>query len=152
MKIEIVEPAHHSDDFSCGVSSLDLYLQKQAIKDTCKQLSLAYVLNNKDKIIAGYYTLSSTMIELANDDIISGVLISRLAVDKQHQKNGYGELLLLDALHRAYSLHQKNNLCTVVVNSINKNATRFYKKYGFTNFVNQNDMLYLPQNMNAVFA
>lgn len=147
MKIEIVESDHHSSHFSCGVTSLDLYVQKQAIKDTRRELSIAYVLNNDDKMVAGYYTLSSTMIELANDEIISGAVISRLAVDKQYQKNGYGELLLLDALYRAYSLHQEKNLFTVVVNSINKNATRFYKKYGFANFMNQDDMLYLPMKM-----
>lgn len=150
MKIEIVEPAHYYSHFSCGVTSLDLYLQKQAIKDTVRQLSIAYVLNSDDKIVAGYYTLSSTLIELSNDEIIFGAVISHLAVDKQYQKNGYGELLLLDALYRAYSFNQENALFTVIVNSINKSATRFYKKYGFASFVNQDDMLYLPMKMRII--
>ena len=147
MKIEIVTPAHNSSHFSCGVVSLDLYLQKQAIKDTDRQLTIAYVLNNQEKMVAGYYALSSTMIELANDEIISSTVISHLAVDKPYQKNGYGELLLLDALYRAYSLHQEKNILTIIVNSINKSATRFYKKYGFSSFINQHDMLYLPMKM-----
>ena len=146
--MELLNSEHHCEDFSCGVPLLDLYLQKQAIIDARRQLSIVYVLNGNDKTVAGYYTLSSTMIELANDQTISGAVISRLAVDKQHQKKGYGELLLLDALYQAHSLNQENALFTIIVNSINKKAAQFYKKYGFTQFAHQENRLYLPMDVN----
>lgn len=143
----MIDDIHHRSDFSCGVSSLDFYLQTQAIKETEKQLSIAYVLNDDKKQVTGYYTLSSTMIELSNNRYFSGALINRLAVDQDHQKNGYGELLLLDALYRAYASNEKQDAFTVIVHAISKNAIRFYKKYGFTAFMNQADMLYLPMKI-----
>ncbi len=147
MKIEIVEPTHLRSHFSCGETSLDLYLQKQAIKEIRRQHSFTYVLNNKEKMIAGYYTLSSITVEVANYSFVSGVIISRLAVDQQYQKKGYGEMMLVDALHRIYDSNQEKNPFTIIANVINKNAIQFYKKYGFTSFIHQEDMLYLPMKM-----
>ena len=63
MKIEKLNSSHKRENFCCGIESLNHYIQKQATQDARRHLSVTYVLNDEDKIVAGFYTLSSTTIE-----------------------------------------------------------------------------------------
>ncbi|MCW5590033.1 MAG: GNAT family N-acetyltransferase [Legionellales bacterium] len=142
--IDLLQKFHDKKSFSCGIDELDNYLYRQASQDERRSLAVVYVLHdNTDKIIAGYYTLSSTAIELAalpeelskklpRYNVIPATLLGRLAIDAKYQGQQLGEVLLMDALDRSYNTSRKNVASyAVVVDAINDNAINFYTKYGF---------------------
>ncbi len=70
--------------------------------------------------------------------------MGRLAVDRQAQGRGFGELLLQDALRRSTQLAQHLGIYAVVVDALNELACSFYRKYGFATTVDDPMRLYLP--------
>jgi ribosomal protein S18 acetylase RimI-like enzyme len=151
-----LDKLHQRQKFSCGIDLLDNYLRKQAMQEYRRQVSITYVLNdNEYNQIAGYYTLSSTFIELEalSDNLksklpqyplLSATLIGRLAVDLNYQKQNLGEVLLIDALKRAYQNTNEIASIAVVVDVINENARGFYEKYGFVSVLSNESKLYVP--------
>lgn len=136
--------AHKKDNFDCGIPLLNQYLHTQAKQDVKRKLSACFILADKDNIVKGYYTLSSTSINRGNlpEQIIKklppsyynlpATLLGRLAVDNKFKGQKIGELLLIDALKKCYesSLTSIGSMC-IIVDPINENAVQFYKKYGF---------------------
>jgi GNAT superfamily N-acetyltransferase len=75
-------------------------------------MAAPFVLVLPDETIAGYYTLSSTSVQLSElpaqivrklprYPLVPATLLGRLAVDRRQQGKGYGRFLLADALYRA---------------------------------------------------
>ncbi len=159
--ISPLDKTHDRKSFSCGIDSLDSYFHKQAGQDSRKRVAVTYVLydQNKDKV-AGYYTLSATAIELMalpetvrkklpSYPCLPATLIGRLAVDETYKKRGLGELVLIDAMKRAYRISAEVASFAVVVDAINSNAEKFYKKYGFLDLSISSHRLFLPMNIIA---
>lgn len=107
MKVEPLNAHHDRTAFSCGVESLDHYLQTQASQDVRRMANGVFVLAalNSPATILGYYTLCAT--SLAQGDVsvaarkhipryplVSATLIGRLAVAHSHHGEGLGALLL----------------------------------------------------------
>ena len=92
LTLEILDKAHIRSDFDCGHPSLDNYIKAQASQDVKRDISVCYVLSSPEKLVAGYYTLSSHSIPM--DDLpedmakklpksykdIPAALLGRLAV------------------------------------------------------------------------
>lgn len=154
-----IEPLGNHDRaaFSCGRETLDIYLREQASQDARKLAAAPFVLLTVDNRIAGYYTLSSSMIRA--DDLppetikkwrwprypeLPAVLIGRLARDVSFKGQGVGELLLMDALKR--SLKSCSNIASVAViaDAKDDNGRQFYERYGFIMFLDARNRLYLP--------
>ncbi len=156
--IEKLKSSHVRKSFTCGIESLDAYIQTQATQDERRHISVTYILHDAERnSVAGFYTLSSTTIEskylsdevkrkLPNYPLIPATLIGRLAIDKNYRGKSLGELLLMDALHRSYESSKTIASFAVVVEAINKEAVRFYKKYGFIDFIAHEKLLYLAMN------
>ena len=159
--ISKLSESHQRPSFNCGISSLDNYLHKQAGQEGRKSTAITYILNDEivNKII-GYYTLSSTVIEL-NElpdkllrklpyyPLLPATLIGRLAVDINYQKQGFGTILLLNALHRIQQASQDIASVAVIVDTIDDNALEFYKKYGFSSLLSRKNKLFLPINVSG---
>ncbi len=157
--ISKLSETHQRPLFCCGISSLDNYLYKQAGQDSRKSTAITYILND-DTVnkIAGYYTLSSTVVEL-NElpeklsrklpyyPLLPATLIGRLAVDVNYQKQGFGTILLLDALYRIQQASQDIASVAVIVDATDDNAIRFYKKYGFSSLLSHTNKLFLSINV-----
>lgn len=144
--IELLASHHHKAAFSCGNEQLDRYLQATATQDRKRNIAIPYVIydKNRQKII-GYYTLSMSGINLEElpQDIakklprypIVGVnLIGRLAVSNDYRGDGWGKLLILDALHRSLSISKYTASFAVIVEAIDDNAVRFYQRFDFQTF------------------
>jgi predicted GNAT family N-acyltransferase len=95
-----------------------------------------------DKRVLGYYTLSASVLTLADlpDDLarklprypqLPVTLLGRLAVDQATKGQGLGEHLLLDALHRSLVHADQIAAIAVVVDAKSEEAARFYGNYGF---------------------
>lgn len=141
----ITEPLsekHERKEFSCGEEVLDIYIRQYAKQDQKRRVSAVFVFTEEKKFVKGYYTLSSTHLpseilpekilkKLPNHPFQPATLLGRLAVSESNQKQGIGEMLLIDALYRSYTLSEQIGSIAVVVDALNKKAASFYEKYGF---------------------
>ena len=139
---ELLTKHHHRAAFSCHEPSLDSYIKEQAGQDQKRHVAAVFVLPDEDQYIKGFYTLSAAGIP--SDDLPESILnklpkhptqpatlLGRLAIDQAHQGQGLGELLLVDALFRSYTLAQQIGSIAVIVDPLNEQAKKFYEKYGF---------------------
>jgi len=59
------------------------------------------------------------------------VLLARLAVSLQHQGRGIGRGLLQDAVRRTLVIAEQAGIRALLAHPIDKNASRFYLRFGF---------------------
>ncbi|TPJ52852.1 GNAT family N-acetyltransferase [Mesorhizobium sp. B2-7-1] len=153
LRVEVLGPLHDRNSFESGAEPLDRYLRLQAGQDARKNIAAPFVLVTPDGAIAGYYTLSSTAVNvgewpaetvrnLPRYPLIPATLLGRLAVDRRHQGKGYGRYLLADALHR--SLRSEIASFAVIVDAKDENARRFYERESFLPFPDQPMKLFRP--------
>ena len=108
--------SHDRQRFDCGRQELNVWLQQLARQHQDKRVSKTFVAIHQDEPerIYAYYAL--TLAELENRHLpdawrkklprrIPGVRLGRLAVDRQYQGKGLGEILLVDALTRARRIY-----------------------------------------------
>jgi GNAT superfamily N-acetyltransferase len=151
-----LQSTHIKENFSCGKGSLDDYLKKQASQDIKRKLAACFVLlGNGDAIINGYYTLSNDSVPAAqlpeairikmprSYAALPTTLLGRLAVDRKVRGQGLGELLLFDALRRAYDISEEMGSMAVVVDPLDDDAVTFYKKFRFIDLPDSGRM-FLP--------
>lgn len=144
LTIEKLENSIHiKEEFSCGYDLLDNYLKRQANQDIKRKLSSCSVLVDKQNIVKGYFTLSANSIRRQElpDELIKKlppsysdlpvILLGRIAIDKSIQGNGFGEILLFDALKKCLDLSNQLGILAVVVDPIDSKAVSFCKSYGF---------------------
>jgi GNAT superfamily N-acetyltransferase len=152
-RVEVLGPRHDRSGFESGVEPLDRYLRTQAGQDLRKNIAAPFVLVLSDGTIAGYYTLSSTAVQVAElpeqtarklprYPLVPATLLGRLAVDRRHQGKGYGRFLLADALHRA--VRSEIASFAVVVDAKDESARRFYERESFLSFPDQPMRLFRP--------
>ncbi|MGZ5778376.1 MAG: GNAT family N-acetyltransferase [Croceibacterium sp.] len=148
--------AHDRSGFRCGSAPLDRYLRQQARQDADKRIAAPFVLVEPpaDKILA-YYTLSASIItadglpaELAKKlpryPQLPVTLLGRLAVDQTEKGRGFGELLLMDALHRSLLAAAEIAAMAVIVDAKDNAAAAFYEHYGFVPLQQHPSRLFLP--------
>lgn len=145
---------HRKDTFSCGHPPLDRYLKEQASQDMKRKLAVCFVLTESNEIVKGYYTLSNGAIpkNQVPEEIqkrigytqIPVTLLGRLAIDQQFHKQGFGELLLVDALKRSYEVSGNySGSFAIITDPIDEVAESFYSKYGFQK-LRDNHRMFLP--------
>jgi GNAT superfamily N-acetyltransferase len=150
--VEPLGPNHERSAFSCGVSELDGYLQRQAAQDQNRNLAAVFILTADGKNVAGFYTLSGHTIfaaelppELAKKlprFPLPVTLLGRMAVARSLQGQGWGDYLLVHALKRARRSSLEVASWGVVVDA-KAGARDFYLKRGFTQLATQPDRLFL---------
>jgi predicted N-acetyltransferase YhbS len=153
MKFELLDPKkHHRKAFDCGVATLNLYLQQFANQDQKRHLTRVYVLAEHEQII-GYYSISAHSVPIVElpDNKKLGVyqdvpflLLGRLAVDKQHQRQGYGDALIFHAFKTTAEIAEKVGIQGIIVDAKDEKATCFYEKFGFKRLAATKSRLVLP--------
>lgn len=151
--IESLGSHHNRAAFSCRTELLNVYLQRYASQDAKKHLAAPFVLVEKgSSTVIGYYTLSALSINI--DDLpteiskklpkypqVPATLLGRLAVDKNYEGKGFGEILLMDALRA--NLENPIASMAVVVDAKDDKARSFYEHYEFIQFPNSPYRLFL---------
>lgn len=153
LRVEVLGPPHDRASFESDVEPLDRYFRTQAGQEARKNMAAPFVLVLPDGVVAGYYTLSSTAVnvgewppatvrKLPRYPLIPATLLGRLAVDRRQQGRGYGRFLLADALFRAV----RSEIATfaVIVDAKDENARRFYERESFLPFPDQPLKLFQP--------
>jgi predicted GNAT family N-acyltransferase len=146
---------HNRVNFSSGVEALDLYLQKHASQDISRLVAAVFVLTPDGETIAGYYSLSVNVVNLADlpDEIarklprypsVPATLIGRLAVNMNFRGQGIGERLLLDAFRRVLASAREIASALVVVDAKDETARSFYIHHNFIPLPNHPNRLFYP--------
>jgi ribosomal protein S18 acetylase RimI-like enzyme len=146
---------HDRAAFSCGESALDAYLQRQASQDIRRRVAQVFVAaGDVAEKIAGYYSLSAASFE--KDELptaaarrpphypIPAAVLGRLAIDREQQGRGLGEMLLLDAIRRVVRASTTIAMYAIIVDAKNDRARTFYERYGFRPFASDARRLFLP--------
>ena len=133
---------HNRQAFDCGRQELNDWLRQVARQHQDKGLSKTFVAvcDEAPTLIRGYYAL--TLAELENKHLpeawrktlprrIPGVRLGRLAIDRQYQGKGLGELLLIDALTRARRIYAEAGGIGLFVDALDARAARYYQRFGF---------------------
>jgi predicted GNAT family N-acyltransferase len=154
--IERFDKTRHSrEGFSCEVECIERYFKTQAGQDAKKGLAAIYVMSEGGANVLGYYTLSSYTIdagELPDEAArkllaypkFPAILIGRLARDQKYRGHGIGPELLRDALHRSLESSKSVGATAVVVEAENEKARQLYLEYGFIQFSDHANKLFLP--------
>ncbi|MBK9279293.1 MAG: GNAT family N-acetyltransferase [Candidatus Obscuribacter sp.] len=161
----VIEPwtkDHDASRFTSDLASIKKYIQEQAHRDVSSYTSSVFVLTEPgDKVIRGYYSLSSLSIvfnelptkvqkKLPRYPEASGILLGRLGVDRDYsqklqadlgERPRLGELLLANAQIRSLKNSKDVGSALLVVDAElpspeeQKAGARdplpFYAKYGF---------------------
>lgn len=155
LRIEPLGDRHNRAAFSCGVEALDRYLRKQAGQDVSKRAAAIFVITPDGTNVAGFYSLSTHLVNLADlpekfgkklprYPNVPATLLGRLAVSENFRGQGIGELLLLDALRRALENTREVASAVVVVDAKDENARRFYLRHDFMPLPTQPNRLFYP--------
>jgi GNAT superfamily N-acetyltransferase len=146
--------------FRCDEEELDVYLRTRAYHDQVQGLAAVRILYDPNRNrIAGYYTLSSCVIEreLLPEEITEGksrylqypaTLLGRLARDREYQDQRIGKRLLYDALERSVAATRVVASFALVVDAKTPEAQQFYEHYGLSRLGTQDlrPRLYLPMD------
>lgn len=153
ISVKLDKSRHHREAFDCGVEALNHYLLMMANQQSSKDNARTFVLTNasNDREIIGFYTLTMSTLNLSalpeslqkkHRNARSAGLIARLAVDKQFAKQGYGEWLLIDALHRLLDASETVGFPLVLVDA-KDGVAGFYERFGFKSFADEANKLFM---------
>ena len=142
--------------FACGTDALDGWLRHQAGQAQRKRLASVWIATPEDRPveIVGYYSLAP--MQVAFEDAppslrrklprypISVSLLARLAIDRRWQRQGFGGVLLFDALSRCLRASEAVPTQAVVVHAKDEAAAAYYERFGFQRFPGRPRHLFLP--------
>ena len=145
-------------DFGCASTECP-YLHAQARQDGVRRVGQTFVAVEPDaeapKPVAGYFTLTASSVELERRPLearhvlprypqVPVALIGRLAVASDRQGRGIGAFLLVDAMRRILQASHEIGISMIVVVALDKDAARFYMRYGFVGLPATPQRLFLP--------
>ena len=148
-----LEAKHDRTAFHSGSEPLNRYLREQATQDVRRRVAACFVALADGKRIAGYYTLASASLLLADLPASIGrklpryptvptVRMGRLAVDQAFKGQGLGGALLADALQRA--ARSEIAAYALMVDAKDQNAAAFYQHHGFIPLPESPCTLFMP--------
>ncbi len=148
-----LDATHDRAAFDSGSEPLNRYLRERVNQDIRRRVATCFVALADGKRIAGYYTLASASLLLADlppstakklprYPTVPAVRMGRLAVDQAFQGQGLGGALLADALDRA--ARAEIAAFALVVDAKNQTAAAFYRHHGFIALPDAPLTLFLP--------
>ena len=146
---------HDRIAFRSDSEPLNRYLREQAAQDVRRRVAACFVALADGQRIAGYYTLASASVLLADLPASTGkklpryptvptVRMGRLAVDQAFKGQGLGGALLADALDR--TVRSEIAAFALLVDAKDDAAASFYRHHGFCALPDSPLTLFLPLN------
>jgi GNAT superfamily N-acetyltransferase len=152
-RVEPLPKGHPRSAFRSGQPRVDDWLASKALQNQDKHLSATKVLVASDDMIAGFYTLATA--QVAFDDLplklirrlprrhLPVAALAWLGVDESQHGRGLGSRLLAQALHDCYEAGRTFAIIAVVLDCIDENAKRFYRRWDFRELPGHANRLYL---------
>lgn len=130
---------HEVGAFDCGVPALNRWLRDQAKRAQAASTSRTYVWAKDDGDVVAYYSVAPTQVfrEDLPRNLTSGYsripayLLAKLALDRSLHGQGWGALLLVDALETIAQAAETGGGRLVVVDAIDDRAVAFYEHHDF---------------------
>jgi GNAT superfamily N-acetyltransferase len=155
LTIQSLSGNHNRKEFDCGKPELNEWLSRFARQHQERDISQTFVVVDpaSPNTILGFYAL--TACEVVTDVLPAeiaarlprkapGVRLGRLAVERSAQKQGVGELLLMDAIKRCCETRKHVGVFALFIDAKDEDAVAFYEKYGFRAFPDSARTLVLP--------
>ncbi len=152
-KLAPLDATHDRAAFQSNSEPLNRYLREQVTQDIRRRVAACFVALSDPSRIAGYYTLASASLLLADlpasirkklprYPTVPAVRMGRLAVDQAYQGQGLGGALLADALDRA--ARAEIAAYALLVDAKDEAAAAFYRHHGFIALPDSPLSLFLP--------
>ena len=147
---------HHRADFTCGVATLNEYLQRYARQnhETGGAKTFVAVPPETPKIVLGYYTVSpgaiaftktpTTLTKKLGRYEVPVFRLGRLAVSVTVQGQGLGGDLLLAAGERALAVAQEVGGVALAIDAKDERAANWYERFGALRLIDDPLELVLP--------
>jgi len=148
-----LDATHARAAFDSDSEALNRYLREQVTQDVRRRVAACFVALADGQRIAGYYTLASASLLLADlpasigkklprYPTVPAVRMGRLAVDRAFKGRGVGGALLADALDRAARAEIAAH--ALMVDAKDDTAAAFYLHHGFIALPDSPLTLFLP--------
>ncbi len=138
---ERLQRDHPRRQFNSGQPEVDGWLRTKALQNQKKHLSVTKVLVAAAGRIAGYYTLATGQVDFSDlpDNLtkrlprrlLPVVVLAWLGVDVNDQGQGFGRLLLAQALRDCYDASHTFAFVAVILDCLDDTAKSFYQQWGF---------------------
>ncbi|WP_245309762.1 GNAT family N-acetyltransferase [Rhizobium sp. R339] len=134
------------------MDALNTYLKRFANQDIKRGLTRVYVLCDGRRI-AGYFSLSAHSVSRQNlpPTIQAGpyeelpfLMLGRLAVDREYQGRGLGDVLIVHAFAITRSAAGQIGILGMIVDAKDEHAAGFYQRFGFQRLSSAALRLVLP--------
>lgn len=137
---EALSADHDVEAFACGKPALDTWLKTRALANQRKGFTVVMVVHAAGRVV-GYYGLAPTAVLPATmprtvrtgqpPSPVPCLLLGQLAVDQAWIGRGIGSALLAHALARCVAGARLIGGRAVIVNAIDDEAARFWRRHGF---------------------
>jgi GNAT superfamily N-acetyltransferase len=152
-RVAPLDAVHDRAVFDSGSEPLDRYFREQVTQDVRRRVAACFVALTEERRIAGFYTLASASLLLADlpaslgkklprYPTVPAVRLGRLAVDQIFKGQGLGGALLADALDRA--ARSEIAAYAMLVDAKDESAAAFYRHHGFIPLPDSPLTLFLP--------
>lgn len=139
---EPLDTSHDTEDFDCGVESLNLWLTKHAAQAAATGSARTFVVHDiEQERVVGFHALTAASVTHGeatrraakgmSRHPIPAALLARLAVDRTVQGRGVGAWLLRDAMLRTLNAAESVGIRVLLVHAIDDKARAFYQRHGF---------------------
>lgn len=127
-------------DFTCRIAEFAKYLDVNAAYDRRERMGRMYWAMHDERIV-GYMMLAmghvgrerQADLDMDTHGQVPALAITRLAVDKRHERNGVGRYMVSHAVDLAGKMALDAG-CRLVLADSEPCAVGFYEKMGFTRF------------------
>ena len=152
-RLASLDAGHDRTAFNSDSEPLNRYLREQVTQDVRRRVAACFVALADGQRIAGYYTLASASLLLADlpastskklprYPTVPAVRMGRLAIDQAFKGQGLGGALLADALDRA--ARAEIAAYALMVDAKDESAADFYRHHGFIALPDSPRTLFLP--------
>ena len=155
IRVEPLARHHDRSSFSCGQADLDDWFRKRAGQDERRNVARIFVAVDSELGVVGFYSLSAFKLEVGElPEAIArklprygsgypAALIGRLGRDERMRGQGFGEVLVVDAIKRILLAAETLAVLAIVVDAKDERAKDFYRRLGFEIFPQRANRLFL---------
>ena len=135
-----LDASHHLEEFNCGKPALTDWLLRHARQAQSSGFARTFVVCDEERV-AGYFSLTVGQIDTLEvserirrsmgQHPIPLVILVKLAIDLDYQRQGLGFSLLQDAICRTVVITEQAGVQALLAHPLDAEADAFYRRFGF---------------------
>lgn len=139
-RIEVLNAGHNLPPFDCGRDALNHWLWKFALQSQAANSAKTYLALDGDTVI-GFYSITVGCVSFDESSLrlrkglarqpVPVMLLARLAIHKDWQRQGLGGFLLRDAVRRTAQAADIAGIRALIIHAKDDDAKKFYERFDF---------------------